>query len=129
LSPDPTNNTAGSSARNAGAGLEHDALRRKDALPVSHPTALDLAGYARCSDSKQERSVPEQVEWLNALAERDGHTRARIFSDEAIPGRDLTREGFQEMLARCEARYKGAAPRGPTHLKRVSRHRPFALML
>src|SRR5262249_5350074 len=57
-----------------------------------------------CSSHQQEKSVPEQIEWIDTQVERGNHTLAApIFSDEAIPGRELeAREGFQKMLAFCE---------------------------
>src|SRR5262249_35060644 len=110
------------------AGLNTTPCARKDAMSAANPIALDLAGYARCSDSKQDRSVPEQIEWLNARAERDGHNLVRVFADEAIPGRDLAREGFQEMLAWCEGRHRAGSPvRGVIIflLSRFSRAEPW----
>src|SRR6516162_9800905 len=77
-----------------------------------YPTALELAGYARCSSGLQERSIPEQLEWINWLVERDDHTLAApVFTDEAIPGHDLAgREGFQRRLEFCERRHRAGSP-------------------
>ncbi len=77
-------------------------------MSANHPTTLLLVGYARCSSHQQEASVPEQMEWIGTQVERGNHTLAApIFSDEAIPGRELeAREGFQKMLAFCEEAHK-----------------------
>jgi DNA invertase Pin-like site-specific DNA recombinase len=77
-----------------------------------HSTALLLVGYARCSSAPQERSIPEQVEWIDHQVKRHDHTLAnKVFTDEAIPGHDLAgREGFQRMLDWCEQRYKLGNP-------------------
>jgi DNA invertase Pin-like site-specific DNA recombinase len=77
-----------------------------------HCTALLLAGYARCSSAPQERSIPEQIEWINHQVQRHGHTLVNsVFTDEAIPGHDLTgREGFQRMLNWCEHQHKAGNP-------------------
>src|SRR5262245_6556169 len=78
----------------------------------SHCTALELVGYARCSSAPQERSIPEQIEWIGHQVESHGHTLVNsVVTDEAIPGHDLTgREGFQRMLNWCEHRHKVGNP-------------------
>src|SRR5262249_2800766 len=77
-----------------------------------HCTALLLAGYARCSSAPQERSIPEQIEWINHQVHRQGHPLfTTVFTDEATPGPDRTgREGFQRMLNWCDPQHKAGNP-------------------
>src|SRR5438105_4801809 len=81
-------------------------------MSPGNPTALLLVGYARCSSDLQERSTPEQIEWIDGEVGRGGHTLAApVFTDEAIPGHDLAgREGFQRMLDFCERRHREGRP-------------------
>src|SRR5689334_19189266 len=68
---------------------------------------LRLAGYGRCSSTKQEKSVPEQLEWMNGRAEKDGHTLVRAFADEGIPGYEMAgRAQFQRLLEWCEQQHR-----------------------
>jgi site-specific DNA recombinase len=94
-------------------------------MSESHSVPLRLLGYARSSSDRQEKSVPDQVEWIGLAVERRGHALlAPPFTDEGVPGRFLSREGFDRMLAMCrDLSAAGDPPDGIIiwHLNRFSR--------
>ena len=56
-------------------------------------SSLRLLGYGRCSSDKQDKSVPQQIEWINSYIAKHGHTLlAPVFADERFFAvRDLAR--------------------------------------
>jgi DNA invertase Pin-like site-specific DNA recombinase len=77
------------------------------------PSGLRLVGYARASSDQQERSVPQQKEWMQELARKHGHDLARVFEDDGIPGDKLRladRKGFLALLDWVKAEHRAGRP-------------------
>jgi DNA invertase Pin-like site-specific DNA recombinase len=70
-------------------------------------TRRPTVAYYRCSDPRQEASIPEQRAWCRQAAEREGLHVLAEFEDEGIPGSEIEdRPGLMAMLAFCQARTK-----------------------
>jgi DNA invertase Pin-like site-specific DNA recombinase len=65
------------------------------------------------SSDRQEASIAQQLDWAHRTGKREGVEILREFSDEGIPGDEITRRpGLQALLAYCEERYRQGQPVG-----------------
>jgi DNA invertase Pin-like site-specific DNA recombinase len=63
------------------------------------------------SSTMQERSIPQQREWAQAAAPREGVEIVAEFQDAAKSGTEATRRGgFQDMLKFCQQQWKARTP-------------------
>jgi site-specific DNA recombinase len=64
-------------------------------------------GYARVSEDDQT-SIPEQIEWIKAICERDRAELVRVFVDHGIPGSEIDgRPELQALIDFVAAEFKG----------------------
>src|SRR5262245_60464102 len=82
-------------------------------MSTPHPTLRRTVGYYRVSPRSDENapSVPEQREWCNMAAPREGLLIVKEFADEFVSGCDLDDlPGLMALVAFCQEEHAAGRP-------------------
>jgi hypothetical protein len=53
--------------------------------------SIDGVLYTRMSSGRQEKSIPQQIDWAHRACQREGVRLLKEFSDPAVPGDEIAR--------------------------------------
>jgi site-specific DNA recombinase len=65
-------------------------------------TSIQAIGYVRRSTNRQEESLEQQREKLEAFAQARGWQLAQVYADDAISGSQMQRPGLEALIAHAE---------------------------